>query len=142
MEIRTARMMDKKELYELLCYQEDRAIDQELFDKMLFGNINTPSIYYIVATIDEDVVGFGSLHVQTLLHHLGYVAEIQELVVNKAFQHQGIGTQLFQALKQRAIDLECKELEVCFRKEHHFAEVFYRQCKMDMSHQKGTLSLQ
>ena len=54
---------------------------------------------YYVAESDGDIVGFGSLHIELLLHHAGLAGEIQELVVHETVRSKGIGVELVSRLE-------------------------------------------
>lgn len=136
MNIRKATMMDKDEIYAMICDLEEETMDREAFDQALWENINNPFVLYLVALKQGEVVGFASLHVQKLLHHLGNVGEIQELVVMRDHRKQGIGQALYQALKQKAIDFNCLQLEVSTHERRNDALQFYEKQQMINDHRK------
>lgn len=60
---------------------------------------------FIVAHDGEKLVGCGALHVMW-----EDIAEIRTLAVHPDAQHQGVGRQIYEALEQRARDLQLKRL--------------------------------
>jgi N-acetylglutamate synthase-like GNAT family acetyltransferase len=55
---------------------------------------------YYIAESDGVIVGFGSLHIEPQLHHVGLAGEIQELVVHETLRSKGIGVELVSRLEQ------------------------------------------
>lgn len=140
MNIRKATMMDKMEIYEMIC-DEEAAVEQTKFEQVLWENVNNPYIEYLVGIEDGVVVGFASLHIQKRLHQLGNVGEIQELVIRKSYRRKGLGTQLLQIMKQKAIDLSCIQLEVASNEKSKDAIKFYEKQKMSSDQRKLYIKL-
>jgi len=69
------------------------------------------------------------------------VAEIQEIVVSKYYQGQGIGKMLFNRLKEIAVENKCVLLEVCCNQIREKSHEFYLKQNMKNSHYKFTLNL-
>ncbi|NMB69704.1 GNAT family N-acetyltransferase [candidate division WWE3 bacterium] len=93
--IREARLEDLDKVFALVNELENFSLDKKQFTSTYKANLGNPSISYLVATFDMEVVGFVGLYISGLLHHAGKVAQIQELVVNPKFRSQGIGKKLF-----------------------------------------------
>lgn len=91
---------------------ESKQLDKETFHTVFTANLNNPNIYYTVAVIGSNVVGFISLHVQQLLHHNGAAAEIQELFVDPEMRGKGIGKALVNAARVIAQKNKAKVFEV------------------------------
>jgi GNAT superfamily N-acetyltransferase len=82
---------------------------------------------YLCAVENDRVIGFGSLTIKNNLWQEGYIAHIDELVVDSEYRGKGIGTQLLQQLMIQAKEKGCRriELDTAFhRKEAHR---FYEQ---------------
>ena len=141
MEIIYATEKYKNDVYTLLCELEHTELNKTQVESLFLQNIKRKDIFYLLAVEADIVLGFASLHIQSLLHHVGAVGEIQELIVNSKYRGKGVGTALYNNLKQIAIDNQCILLEICcnqLRKESH---LFYSKQGMKNSHYKFTLSL-
>jgi len=77
MQIRFAQPKDIKTIYQFVCELEAITFNFSVFEKLFLKNITTPNYFYLVAEIDEILVGYLSCHSQLLLHHCGLVGEIQ-----------------------------------------------------------------
>ena len=141
MEIIKASAKNKNDVYALLCELEGTTIDNNLFETMFLQNIENEDIFYLLAIEDHIVLGFASLHIQRLLHHVGNVGEIQEIIVEKKHQGQGIGATLYNKLKQIAIEKRCVLLEVCCNQRRIESHEFYHKQGMKNTHYKFTIPL-
>ncbi|MCL2365400.1 MAG: GNAT family N-acetyltransferase [Defluviitaleaceae bacterium] len=139
MKIINASYKDLEAVYNLVCELEDTKLNKNNFTQIYTDNLNDPNIFYLIAIEEEDIIGFGSLHIQKLLHHCAKVGEIQEIVVIKAHQGAGIGGQLFAALHQLAVSNGCLQLEVCCNENRTASHKFYLKQGMAESHFKYTL---
>ena len=81
---------------------------------------------YLCAILQEQVVGFGSLTIKNNLWQQGYLANVDELVVEEEQRRRGIGEQLLAHLVELAIQRDCRriELDSSFHREpaHRFYE--------------------
>lgn len=141
MEIRNATINHLNAVYELICELESKELNKEDFSHIFQENVNNNDIHYLLAVEDSDIIGFASLHVQKLLHHCGNVGEIQELVVSKRRQGSGVGTALFNRIKEIAVLNSCGLLEVCCNQVREKSHQFYLGQGMDKSHYKFTYHL-
>jgi len=131
---------DEDILYELVCELELGPLDREKFAQVYQYNIKDPNIYYIKLLYESEVIGFGSVHIQKLLHHCYTpVGEVQELIVTKKYQGLGLGTLLMDRLKDIAAENKCELLEVCCNRQREDSLKFYLRQGMDQSHYKFTL---
>ena len=136
-----ATIENSQDVYYLLCELEHAELDKALFEEIFRKNIVNSDIHYLLAIDNENVIGFASLHIQHLLHHVSKVAEIQEIVVSKYYQGQGIGKMLFNRLKEIAVENKCVLLEVCCNQIREKSHEFYLKQNMKNSHYKFTLNL-
>ena len=141
MEIIYASAEHKNEVYALLCELKGAEIDKTRFEALFFQNLERNDIFYLLAVEDNSVLGFASIHIQPLLHHVGYVGEIQEFIVSEKHQGQGIGTLMCNNLKQIAVENKCVLLEVSCNQSRINSHLFYLKQGMDNSHYKFTLPL-
>ncbi len=136
-----ATIENSEDVYHLLCELEHIELDKASFEEIFRKNVINPDIHYLLAMDNQNIIGFASLHIQSLLHHVSKVAEIQEIVVSKHYQGQGVGQILFNRLKEIAIENECALLEVCCNQIREKSHEFYLKQNMKNSHYKFTLSL-
>jgi len=141
MEIVTAIIEHSNEIYELICELENEFLDKEEFLQIFQSNLNNKNIYYLVALEESSIIGFASLHIQKLLHHCARIGEIQELIVSKARQGSGVGTELFIHIKEIADKNNCEILEVCCNRRREKSHQFYLKQGMEQSHFKFTYNL-
>jgi PhnO protein len=137
-QIRPATVDDGISVYGLICELEDYTLDKEVFIANFRRNLNSTSIHYLVATIDNNVVGFISCHGQILLHHEGLVYEIQEIVVSNNDRNKGTGKMLLHALEQIIAKEEYKLLEVACNLKRKDAHRFYLANGFGQTHYKFT----
>jgi PhnO protein len=139
--IRVAQASDLPRIYQLMCHLEERELDPKVFKQKYTSNLRRKNIYYFVAVQSDAVIGFISLHIQSLLHHDGPVAEIQELVVDPAARSQGTGKRLVDRARQIAFANRCESFEVTTNKKRVRTREFYEKNGLVSTHVKLTASL-
>jgi len=122
--IKRARLKDIESVFVFVT-----ALENENFDKVTFKNIYRKNIKnkdntYLLAWHKEPV-GYLSCHIQTLLHHCGQVAEIQEMYVPVEKRGQGIGKALLDQLKSILKKRKVKRIEVTSQVTRRQAHRFY-----------------
>ena len=138
--IRKAELSDAASVKRLLEELENREFDQEIFDRIYAEYLHTPLTLMQVAVHGEDeIVGFISCKGQSLLHHEGFVFEIQEMIVTAAHQGKGLGSKMIAALKPEMARLGVKSLEVTSNKRRKEAHAFYQSVGFANSHEKFTI---
>lgn len=141
MEIRQATHKDLDTVYRLICELKNQVLAIDNFVDVYTHNLQNPAIYYVVCEIDHKIIGFGSVHLQYLLHHAGYVAEIQELIVEQAYRNSGIGKAIITALEQWVKLQGVGEIEVTTNQHRLPAHKFYELVGYTNSHYKFTKKL-
>ena len=111
------------------------------FHDVFSRNLRSESVLYYVAESDGAIVGFGSLHIELLLHHLGLAGEIQELVVHETVRSKGIGAELVSRLEEEAEKQGCVAIEVTTRKRWVDAQRFYERVGFRKTHVNFTKDL-
>jgi N-acetylglutamate synthase-like GNAT family acetyltransferase len=81
--IRLAVESDERSVYDLITTLMGFPLDREAFHDVFVRNLHSESVLYYVAESEGAIVGFGSLHIEPQLHHVGLVGEIQELVMHE-----------------------------------------------------------
>ncbi|MEA1869129.1 MAG: GNAT family N-acetyltransferase [Euryarchaeota archaeon] len=139
--IRPAIQSDERSVYDLITTLMGFPLEQAAFHDVFIRNLHSESVLYYVAERDGVIVGFGSLHIEPQLHHLGLAGEIQELVVHETVRSKGIGAELVSRLKEEAEKLGCVSIEVTTRKRWVDAQRFYKSVGFRQTHVNFTKEL-
>ncbi len=134
--IRKVTSDDLESVYLLICELEDQHMDGETFESIFLKNINDPDIYYLVAEINNRIVGFLSLHVQHILHHSKPTCELQELNISSELRGSGIGALLMNEAERIAKELNLEEIELTTKMHRERAQSFYRNLGYSHTHNK------
>jgi PhnO protein len=140
--IRKAVLKDVDAIYKFICKLENTVFDFDLFVTLFNKNLNNKQNLYFVAvdTHQTKIIGYISCHGQILLHHLGWVYEIQEMYVEDTNRNQGTGKALIQQVESSLPD-NCKSLEVTAQNKRLSTHAFYQLNGFESSHLKFTKSL-
>lgn len=141
MEVRRALESDFDRIYDLVCELEGQKMDYDSYKGAYKMNINSLGVQYLVIESEGLILGFGSLHIQHLLHHVGKVAEIQELIISTHYQSQGLGAKLINAFREIAMQKRCVLLEVSCSLDREDAHRFYEKNYFEKTHYKFTMDL-
>jgi len=139
--IRPAIQSDEGSVYDLITTLMGFPLDREAFHDVFIRNLHSKSVLYYVAERDGVIVGFGSLHIEPQLHHVGLAGEIQELVVHETVRSKGIGAELVSRLEQEAEMRGCVSIEVTTRKRWVDAQRFYERVGFKKTHVNFTKAL-
>ncbi|MEA1909186.1 MAG: GNAT family N-acetyltransferase [Euryarchaeota archaeon] len=139
--IRPVIQSDEGSVYDLTTSLMGFPLDWGAFHEVFIRNLHSKSVLYYVAESDEVIVGFGSLHIELVLHHAGLAGEIQELVVHETVRSKGIGAELISRLEQEAEKRGCVSIEVTTRKRWVDAQRFYERVGFKKTHVNFTKAL-
>ena len=139
--IRPAVESDERSVYDLITTLMGFPLDREAFHDVFVRNLHCESVLYYVAESDGAIVGFGSLHTEPQLHHVGLAGEIQELVVHETVRSKGIGAELVSRLEEEAEKRGCVSIEVTTRKRWVDAQRFYKGMGFRQTHVNFTKDL-
>ena len=139
--IRSATVADGAVLYAMLCQLEQTQLPLPEFEAILEHNLTNPNVGYWIAEQDTKPVGVVSCHLQALLHHATWVAEIQEMYVAESHRSQGIGKALIQAVEAFAKANNVTWLEVTTRSTRIRAQQFNRREGFEATHAKLVKSI-
>jgi PhnO protein len=134
--IRKAELEDFQSVYQFICELQKKKFDEDILKQLYVENLSKPENIYLVASQDELVIGYLSCHIQTLLHHAGKVAEIQEIFVAADYRSSGVGKLLIDEIKSRSTKFRALQLEVTTRKIREKAIQFYIRESFEDSHNK------
>ena len=141
MQIIPATISDMQAIYKLICQLEEQTLCPADFERIYLQNLQNPTICYLLCKDGGEVLGFCSLHMQSLLHHAGKIAEVQELILCPGARGSGAGRALMEAAKQRAQQEGCLQIEVCCNLRREGAHQFYEHIGLNRSHYKFTAPL-
>ena len=122
--IRRANQNDYREIYRLTQVLEGEALDepgfQEVFDVCMEKDL------FLVKEIDGQVHGFIHVAFTPQLARAGYIAEVQELIIDEAYRERSYGKSLLQEAKKFCEEKGISIIEVLssdYRtRAHHFYE--------------------
>lgn len=122
MQIRYATEADLEPVYRLVCDLEDDVLDKGLFVQTYQYNLKCPDTVYLVADKGGLVIGFLSMHIQRILHHVKPTCELQELNIFPEYRAFGVGSRMMAEAERIARELGLEEIELTtklFRKRTH-----------------------
>jgi PhnO protein len=101
-EFRRATIADGDIVYALICELKQAEFDRQAFNAGFAANLEDHNLCYQLALLNGDVVGMIGLHMQFHLHHVNWIAEIQELVVMPQARGHGVGSKLLAWAEEQA----------------------------------------
>ncbi|HAH50369.1 MAG TPA: hypothetical protein DCL80_03545 [Balneola sp.] len=112
--LRKAVISDKKLLYDLVLELSNPKILKETIFNDFFENIlELKSSDIWVFENKEDIIGYALVNRSVQLRYLGFVVEIEEIVVSKKFRRKGYGEKFIYLLKEEyKSDLNCRKLGI------------------------------
>ncbi len=135
--VRPAAPGDVTSIHRFICSLEKETFDFELFTACYLENIAAANHIYLIAEDQEQAVaGYISCHGQLLLHHLGWVYEIQECFVEERYRKTGVGKLLLHHLEQIVAARKAIQLEVTANIIRADALLFYTACGFKKTHHK------
>ena len=137
--IRPAVDTDMAVIYRFIQELEETSFSTAVFETYYLTNISNPDNVYLVA-VDENnmLIGYLSCHGQILLHHCGWVFEIQEMYIQAEARGKGIGKMLVTELKNKLSARNYISLEVTANINRTATHAFYVSCGFTETHKKFT----
>lgn len=95
-------------------------IDQKGFSAAFSQVLSSTSMYLAVAKFSETVVGYvlGTAH--PAFYASGYVAWVEEIMVNKGYRRNGIGKRLMDEFENWAVSKDCRLIALATRRAAEF----------------------
>ncbi len=134
--VREATSKDFDAVYGFVCELQNKTFDRKLLAQLYNRNVANKDNIYLVAHDDDLPIGYASCHLQTLLHHAGKVAEVQEMFVVPNYRSKGVGKLLMARIKSTAKNKGAVQLEVTTRAIREGAIQFYKRESFKDSHRK------
>jgi PhnO protein len=139
-QIRRAEKSDVRSVKALIDELEKWDSEMTIFASIYEEYLKQPNNFmYLVDHPNDGVVAFISCKGQQLLHHLGWVYEIQELIVTDAHRGKGYGSLLVDKIREEVEMRGAKSLEVTSNKRRLEAHAFYGAIGFRNSHEKFTI---
>jgi PhnO protein len=123
--IRKTTKQDLDTVYQFICELEEKILGKVAFNLLFLENLQETTICAWLAEIEQEAVGFISVHLQNLLYHAAQVAEIQEFYVNPLHRSSGIGKVLVQVAENWAVAQGITEIELSTNQKRIQAYKFY-----------------
>jgi (aminoalkyl)phosphonate N-acetyltransferase len=123
--IKRAGIQDFNTVFTFISALEKETFDKRVLRTLYVKNIQNKENVYLIAW-QKVPVGYVSCHIQGLLHHGCYVAEIQEMYVVPEKRGQGIGKQLLDELKIILKKRKVRRIEVTSQVHRTQAHRFYQ----------------
>jgi PhnO protein len=139
--IRKALPNDFDKVYSFICELENTSFNNAVLKKIFNLNLLYENNIYLVATLNDDIIGYLSCHGQYLLHHGGLVGEIQEMFVQANKRNLGIGKLLLLELYKLALEKDMLQLEVTSNNIRTATHRFYTTQGFEATHKKFVLTL-
>jgi glucosamine-phosphate N-acetyltransferase len=128
MVIRGCRVEDFEQILKLLGQLwPDNKLNKKELHRVFLRGLNSEFQYYICATIETGIVGFGSLTIKNSLWQQDYVGYIDELIVDKQRRGKGIGSELLQSIINVAKERGCRRAELDSAFDRAKAHEFYQK---------------
>ena len=134
--IREATNKDFDSVYGFVCELQNKTFDRKLLEQLYDLNVTNEDNIYLVALDGASPIGYASCHLQTLLHHAGKVAEVQEMFVVPNYRSKGVGKLLMDRVKTVSKTKGAVQLEVTTRAIREGAIQFYKRESFEDSHKK------
>ena len=109
--VRSAKEEDLDGLYDLCCEQAARVLPRDVFEAVFRAAAKDAHRRLVVATEDEQIVGYADMQLSLLLSHCALAAVFNEFYVREALRGHGIGTGMLLSLSRQAQSIGCGELQ-------------------------------
>lgn len=129
MEIRKIALNDLNRVFELLNELYENKLKYNKFKEIYKLKLNDTNSYYIVAILDNKIVGVLTSEIQVKLHRERKQSFIEDLIVDKEYRNQGIGKVLLEDAVNYAKSNDCEVIELTSYINNEDAHRFYENNK-------------
>lgn len=124
--IRECTTNDFDSVFELLKQLwPDMLLDYDALQMIYKNALESDKQRFIVALIDNRIIGFCSLTIKNNIWVAGNLGHIDELVVDKKYRRQGVGRELMNEITHIAKENICKRIELDSAFHRKEAHLFY-----------------
>lgn len=125
MNIRRINIEDLNNVFDLLNELYENKLVYDIFSKIYKQKLDDKNCYYIVAVIDNKIVGVLTSELQVKLHRARKQSFIEDLIVDKDYRSKGIGKLLLNSAVDYAKDNDCEVVELTSYIKNNDAHRFY-----------------
>lgn len=127
MEIREVTLKDLNRVFELLNELYENKLNYEKFKEIYKLKLEDKNSYYIVAVIDNKIVGVLTSEINIQLHRERKQCFVEDLIVDEDYRNKGIGKALLQKAVEYAKENDCEVIELTSYIENENAHRFYEK---------------
>ena len=127
MEIRKIELKDLDRVFELLNELYQNKLQYNRFKEIYDLKLNDKNSYYIVAIVDNKIVGVLTLELQIKLHRARCQSFIEDLIVDKDYRGKGIGKALIEEAIRFSKQNDCEVVELTSFLDNVDAHRFYEK---------------
>ena len=111
--VRPAKAGDGPDVFRLLSQLwPEKSLSEDATQAAFQQGLTLPTEVYIIASLDDWIVGFASISLENSLYHSGQLAWVEALVTDKDVRGQGVGAALMDRVIEEAINRQCKAVEI------------------------------
>ena len=125
MEIRKIELNDLDRVFELLNELYENKLKYDRFKEIYILKLNDINSYYIVAILNNKIVGILTSKIQVKLHRAKKQSFIEDLIIDKDYRRRGIGKELLQNAIDYAKENDCEVVELTSYIKNESAHKFY-----------------
>jgi (aminoalkyl)phosphonate N-acetyltransferase len=115
---------------------EEQRFDEEVFATIYNNNLKNSDVYYYVAELGGEVVGFMSLFEYFPLHHCHKLAELQELIIKEKYRGLNIGQKFIETAQKLGLEKGWLQIELSSNMKRLKAHSFYLRNGFSRGHFK------
>lgn len=141
-ELHRATLADVDAVYALICELKQAEFNRDAFRRGFAANLQDPLFHCQLAMRDGQPLGLITLHLQFHLHHVNWIAEIQELVVMAQARGLGVGKRLLAWAESEARRAGAEMIELSTSQSRLDAHRFYEREGFRASHLRFTKALE
>lgn len=129
MQIRKIELEDLDNVFYLLNELYGNKLKYDKFKEIYKLKLEDKNSYYIVAVIDNKIVGVLTSEINVQLHRERKQCFVEDLIIDKEYRNKGIGKALLQNAVDYAKENDCEVIELTSYIENENAHRFYEKNK-------------